>query len=175
MGLRRGALTFTQAPRDGEAATRPPQKYFDAVKLRSFQPLKPEDEASEAVGWCVMERPFDLDFELDKIFYDRFVLLGFRVDKWRIPSSLLKAQVHDEEQRMLSRAGREKLTRESAKRSSCGCSGACAARSRRFRAPSTRSGTSTPGSACSSRTRSGVVTEFTRPVREDLRLRAGRR
>jgi hypothetical protein len=111
MGLRRGALTFTRLLVTGKPPRDLRKKYFDAVKLRAFQPLTPDDEASEAVGWCVMERPFDLDFEPDKIFYDRFVLLGFRVDKWRIPGALLRAQVHDEEQRMLSRAGREKLTR----------------------------------------------------------------
>jgi recombination associated protein RdgC len=111
MGLRRGALTFTRLLVTGEPPRDLRKKYFDAVRLRAFQPLTPDDEASEAVGWCVMERPFDLDFEPDKIFYDRFVLLGFRVDKWRIPSALLRAQVHDEEQRLLSRAGREKLTR----------------------------------------------------------------
>ena len=84
---------------------------MDAVRLRKFTPLSPEDEASEAVGWCVIERPFDLDFQADRIFYDRFVQLGFRVDKWRLPGALVRAQVADEQQRMLSRAGREKLTR----------------------------------------------------------------
>lgn len=87
------------------------KRYLDAVRLRKFAPLAPEDEASEAVGWCVIERPFDLDLQPDRIFYDRFVTLGFRVDKWKIPGVLLRAQVADEEQRMLSRAGREKLTR----------------------------------------------------------------
>ena len=87
------------------------KRYLDAVRLRKFTPLAPEDEASEAVGWCVIERPFDLDFQPDRIFYDRFVQLGFRVDKWKIPGVLMRSQVADEEQRMLARAGREKLTR----------------------------------------------------------------
>jgi hypothetical protein len=87
------------------------KRYLDAVKLRKFVPLAAEDEASEAVGWCVIERPFDLDFQPDRIFYDHYVQLGFRVDKWKIPGVLLRAQVADEEQRMLSRAGRDKLTR----------------------------------------------------------------
>jgi hypothetical protein len=87
------------------------KRYLDAVRLRKFVPLAPEDEASEAVGWCVIERPFDLDFEADRIFYDRFLVLGLRVDKWRIPGALLRAQVADEEQRMLSRGRDKKLSR----------------------------------------------------------------
>jgi hypothetical protein len=111
LGVSRGALTFTRLFVQGKPPKDLRKRYLDAVRLRKFTPLAPEDEASEAVGWCVIERPFDLDFQPDRLFYDRFVLLGFRVDKWKIPGVLLRAQVADEEQRMLSRAGREKLTR----------------------------------------------------------------
>lgn len=111
MGVTRGALTFTRLFVQGKPPKDLRKRYLEAVRLRKFQPLAAEDEASEAVGWCVIERPFDLDFQPDRIFYDRFLQLGFRVDKWKIPGVLLKSQVADEEQRMLSRAGREKLTR----------------------------------------------------------------
>jgi recombination associated protein RdgC len=111
LGVSRGALTFTRLFVQGKPPKDLRKRYLDAVRLRKFTPLAPEDEASEAVGWCVIERPFDLDFQADRIFYDRFVQLGFRVDKWRIPGVLLRSQIADEQQRMLSRAGREKLTR----------------------------------------------------------------
>jgi hypothetical protein len=111
LGVSRGALTFTRLFVQGKPPKDLRKRYLDAVRLRKFTPLAPEDEASEAVGWCVIERPFDLDFQPDRLFYDRFVLLGFRVDKWKIPGVLMRSQVADEEQRMLSRAGREKLTR----------------------------------------------------------------
>jgi recombination associated protein RdgC len=111
LGVSRGALTFTRLFVQGKPPKDLRKRYLDAVRLRKFTPLTPEDEASEAVGWCVIERPFDLDFQADRIFYDRFLQLGFRVDKWRIPGVLLRSQVADEEQRMLSRAGRGKLSR----------------------------------------------------------------
>ena len=111
MGVTRGALTFTRLFVQGKPPKDLRKRYLDAVRLRKFQPLAAEDEASEAVGWCVIERPFDLDFQPDRVFYDRFLQLGFRVDKWKIPGVLMKSQVADEEQRMLSRGGREKLTR----------------------------------------------------------------
>jgi len=111
LGVSRGALTFSRLFVQGKPPKDLRKRYLDAVRLRKFTPLTPEAEASEAVGWCVIERPFDLDFQPDRIFYDRFVQLGFRVDKWKIPGVLMRAQVADEEQRMLSRAGREKLTR----------------------------------------------------------------
>ena len=45
------------------------------------------------------------------LFFDRYVTLGFRVDKWRIPGALVKAQLEDEEQRLLGRNGRARLGR----------------------------------------------------------------
>lgn len=111
MGVSRGALTFTRLFVQGKPPRDLRKRFLDAIRLRKFVPLAAEDEASEAVGWCVIERPFDLDFQADRVFYDKFLQLGFRVDKWKIPGVLLRSQVADEEQRMLSRAGREKLTR----------------------------------------------------------------
>ncbi len=111
MGVSRGALTFTRLFVQGKPPKDLRKRYLEAVRLRKFTPLAPEDEASEAIGWCVIERPFDLDFQPDRIFYDRFVQLGYRVDKWKLPGVMVRSQVADEQQRMLSRAGREKLTR----------------------------------------------------------------
>ena len=96
MGVIRGALTFTRLFVQGKPPKDLRKRYLDAVRLRKFQPLAAEDEASEAVGWCVIERPFDMDFQADRIFYDRFLQLGFRVDKWKIPGVLMKSQVADE-------------------------------------------------------------------------------
>ncbi|HWZ93255.1 MAG TPA: hypothetical protein VNW92_30555 [Polyangiaceae bacterium] len=76
-----------------------------------FQPLKPDDDALEATGWCALERPFDLELDSAKIFHDSYVLLGFRVDRYRIPGALLKSQITDEEQRLLTRSKKAKLSR----------------------------------------------------------------
>ena len=45
------------------------------------------------------------------MFHDNFVLLGFRVDRYRIPGALLKSQISDEEQRQLARGKKTKLSR----------------------------------------------------------------
>jgi hypothetical protein len=111
MGVRRGSLSFTRFHVVGTVPRDVRKRYLDSVRLRCFEPLDINGEANEASGWCVMERPFDLEFDEGKLFYDRFVLLGFRVDKWRIPGSLVKAHVEDEEQRLLGKSGRDRLGR----------------------------------------------------------------
>jgi hypothetical protein len=111
LGARGGTLTFTRFFTQGALPKDVRRKFLEAAKLRVFAPLKPEDEALEASGWCVMERPFDLELDSAKMFHDSFVLLGFRVDRYRIPGALLKSQIADEEQRQLARGKKTKLSR----------------------------------------------------------------
>jgi len=111
LGARGGTLTFTRFFTQAALPKDLRRKFLEAAKLRVFQPLKPEDEALEASGWCVMERPFDLELDSAKMFHDSFVLLGFRVDRYRIPGALLKSQIADEEQRQLARGKKTKLSR----------------------------------------------------------------
>ena len=111
MGARSGSLTFTRFFTQGALPKDLRRKFLEAAKLRVFEPLKPEDEALEATGWCVMERPFDLELDSAKLFHDSYVQLGFRVDRYRIPGALLKSQISDEEQRTLGRTKKAKLSR----------------------------------------------------------------
>ncbi|MEO8905927.1 MAG: hypothetical protein ABI488_25555 [Polyangiaceae bacterium] len=111
MGARSGSLTFTRFFCQGALPKDLRRRFLEAARLRVFQPLKPDDEALEATGWCVMERPFDLELDSAKIFHDSYVLLGFRVDRYRIPGALLKSQITDEEQRQLARSKKTKLSR----------------------------------------------------------------
>jgi recombination associated protein RdgC len=111
LGARGGTLTFTRFFTQGALPKDLRRKFLEAAQLRVFEPLKPEDEALEATGWCVMERPFDLEIDAAKMFHDNFVLLGFRVDRYRIPGALLKSQISDEEQRQMARSKKTKLGR----------------------------------------------------------------
>ena len=111
MGARSGSLTFTRFFTQGALPKDLRRRFLEAARLRVFQPLKPDDEALEATGWCAMERPFDLELDSAKIFHDSYVLLGFRVDRYRIPGALLKSQIADEEQRLLARSKKTKLSR----------------------------------------------------------------
>lgn len=111
MGARSGTLTFTRFFTQGALPKDLRRRFLEAARLRVFQPLKPDDDALEATGWCAMERPFDLELDAAKMFHDNFVLLGFRVDRYRIPGALLKSQITDEEQRQLVRSKKTKLSR----------------------------------------------------------------
>ncbi len=111
MGLTRGSLTFTRFFVSGSPPRDFRNRFVQAARLRRFEPLAAEDEAQEASGWCALERPFDLELDHEKIYHDHYLLLGFRVDRWRIPGAALRAHLADEERRVLEKTGRAKLSR----------------------------------------------------------------
>jgi recombination associated protein RdgC len=45
------------------------------------------------------------------VFYDRFINLGFRTDRWVIPGPLLKARLREAETAYLAKKGRERLSK----------------------------------------------------------------
>ncbi|HWA75939.1 MAG TPA: hypothetical protein VG937_26560 [Polyangiaceae bacterium] len=111
MSARRGSLTLTRLYVKGALPADLRQRYLKAVRLRAFQPLKPDDEAVEASGWCVFERPFDLEFHTANLFEDQFVVLGFRIDRYRVPGAMVRGLFAEEEQRLLARSGKNRLSR----------------------------------------------------------------
>lgn len=111
MSARRGSMTLTRLFVKGSPPRDFRHKYLQAIRLRVFQPLKPEEGNIESSGWCVMERPFDLEFDAGKVYDDRYVMLGLRIDRYRIPGSLIRAQMADEEQKLLSKSGKNRLSR----------------------------------------------------------------
>lgn len=111
MSARRGSLTLTRFFVRGAPPADLRKPFLAAIRLRAFQPLDPDGEASEASGWCVMDRPFDLEFDSDKVFEDRHLVLGFRIDRFRVPPALVRAQMADEEQRLLARSGKNRVSR----------------------------------------------------------------
>jgi len=112
LGARRGTLSFSRFFVQGTPPKGFRNKYVEAARLRAFVPLRPEDEADQASGWCVIEKVFDLELDHEKMYREPYLLLGFRVDRWRVPTSLLNARMAEEEEKLLARTGREKLSRK---------------------------------------------------------------
>lgn len=62
-------------------------------------------------GWIAPTHLFDNDVTAEKITLGRFVHLGVRLDRLKIPANVLKSYVHMEEQVALEATGREYLSR----------------------------------------------------------------
>ncbi len=111
MGVFGGSMSFTTFLVRGELPKGFQDRFLTAIRRESFRPLVPEEEMEESVGWVSIEHPFDVDFNHDKVFYNSYLNLGMRIDKWSIPASLFKAHFVDAERSYLAKEGKDRLTR----------------------------------------------------------------
>ena len=107
----RGSLTYARFYVDGEVADDFREKFMRAIRLRAMKPLEAEDEDLERSGWCKVGEPFELELGYEDVFYNEYLNLGFRTDKWRLPSSVLKQRLREAEAAYLEKKGRERLGR----------------------------------------------------------------
>ncbi|MDI1450944.1 hypothetical protein [Polyangium sp. 6x1] len=112
MGALRGSLTFSRFYVTGDIPDDVPGTTLKRIRANAFQPLSPDDEKNEGAGWASIEDPFVTDLDHEKVFYNEYVCLGLRLDRWVIPGPLLKAHLRDAEQALLAKRGLERLGRQ---------------------------------------------------------------
>jgi recombination associated protein RdgC len=108
----KGSLTYTRLFVDGELPKDFRDSFPKSIRLRAMKPLEPDEEALERAGWCAIGEPFDVTPAYDDVFYNEYLNLGYRTDKWKIPGALLRAKVREAEAAQLGRKGRERLSRQ---------------------------------------------------------------
>ncbi len=87
------------------------ETYIRRIRLRAFRPLVPEEDAVERVGWCVAGSPLDLALGHESVYFNEYIVLGFRRDKWTIPGALLKAHFQEQARALLASKKKEQLSR----------------------------------------------------------------
>jgi recombination associated protein RdgC len=108
----KGSLTYSRLFVDGELPDDFRERFVKAIRLRAMKPLDPDEEAPERAGWCAVGDPFELDLRYENTFYNEYLNLGFRCDRWAIPGPLLRAKVREAEATYLVKKGRERLSRK---------------------------------------------------------------
>ncbi len=107
----KGPLTYLRFFVEGELPGEVHDRFVKAIRLRAMKPLEPEEEMPERSGWCRIGEPFELDLGFEDVFYNNFLNLGLRTDRWVIPGPMLKAKLRDAEQAYLAKKGRERLSK----------------------------------------------------------------
>lgn len=107
----RGSLTYVRYFVEGKAPTDLEERALRAIRLRAMKPLDPDEDVAERSGWCKLGEPMDVDLGFEDVFYNEYVNLGLRTDRWAIPGPLLRTKVREAEQLVLEKKGRERLTR----------------------------------------------------------------
>jgi hypothetical protein len=107
----RGSLTYARYFVEGEPPHDFRDAYVRALRLRAMKPLDPDEEAPDRSGWCVIGEAFDTALDYESVFYNSFLNLGFRTDRWVVPGPMLKAKMREAERAYLAKKGRERLSK----------------------------------------------------------------
>jgi DNA recombination-dependent growth factor C len=95
MGAFDGSLSFKTFFVDGE----PPADYYDDYLARAtkhrFVDLDPEQEEERRIGWVCIDQPLDTHFDRHRVFFNQYVALGLRIDRWALPTPWLKAMIKE--------------------------------------------------------------------------------
>ncbi len=97
MGALSGSLTYELYFPEEEPPDNWTNLFVEKLNLNAFEPLDPEEDEDESIGWVHMERPLQTQFELKDVHHDSFLNLGFRRDRYSIPSALIDAHVEEAE------------------------------------------------------------------------------
>ena len=107
----KGSLTYSRSFVEGDLPDDFRERFMKAIRLRAMKPLEPDDDDLERSGWCRIGEPFELDLAYDDIFYNEYINLGFRTDRWVIPGPMLRAKMREAEAAYLAKKGRERLSK----------------------------------------------------------------
>jgi hypothetical protein len=107
----RGSLTYARFYVQGNVPDDFRERFMRSIRLRAMRPLEPDDEELERSGWCKIGEPFATDLAYEDVFFNAFVNLGFRTDKWALPGSLVRRHLKEAEEAYLQKKGRERLSR----------------------------------------------------------------
>jgi recombination associated protein RdgC len=105
----RGSLTFSRFFVAGDVPGDLAGETLKRIRASASQPLVAEEDQNERHGWCSIEDVMDTDLDHEKVFFNEYVCLGLRIDKWVVPKPLLNAHLRDAEEAVLKQKGMERL------------------------------------------------------------------
>lgn len=112
MAALKGSLTYTRFYVEGKIPASYEDKFFAAIEHEAMRPLVADEDVTERSGWTRIGEPFEIDLDVESVFSDRYINLGFRTDRWRIPAPMLRAKLREAEAAYLDKKGRERIGRK---------------------------------------------------------------
>jgi recombination associated protein RdgC len=111
MSALKGSLSYVRLFVEEELPKDFRERYMRAIRHRVIEPLRSDDDALERTGFCRIGEPFELSLRPDMVFFDSFINLGVRTDRWVFPGSLVKARMREAEAAYLEKKGRQRLSK----------------------------------------------------------------
>ncbi|MFB6265198.1 MAG: hypothetical protein ABEL76_16485 [Bradymonadaceae bacterium] len=111
MGVFSGSLTYKLFFTQQDPPDNWTNAYVERLNLNAFEPLDPDDEADESLGWVPIEQPLQTSFELEDFRYGDFINLGLRRDRWAIPKARREARLAEAEREWHAKNDKDDLSK----------------------------------------------------------------
>lgn len=111
MGAVSGTLTYKLFFVRDELPPKWKSAFVKRIEQNRFEELTPDDEDEESMGWVVLDRPLQTDFDLHSFLYNHFINLSLRQDRYVIPSALLNAHLAEATRTYLRENDKKKLSK----------------------------------------------------------------
>lgn len=111
MGALQGSISYARFYVDGKLPDNHREVFTDAVQAGAFQPLLADQDAEDSRGWVNIAHPLDWEFDQHKLFFNEYLNVALRIDTWRIPGNVLRAQCVEAERRWMAKAGKDRIGR----------------------------------------------------------------
>src|SRR4051812_40086582 len=99
----KGSLTYARFFVEGELPDDFRDRFPKAIRSKAMKPLDPDDDTPERSGWSRIGDPFEVDLGYGDVFFNEYLNLGFRTDRWAIPGPMLRAKLREAETAYLAK------------------------------------------------------------------------
>lgn len=111
MGVFSGTLSYVRYFVEGDLPEDFRTRYLERIQMYATPELTLDNEDEQVHGWASVESILDVAFAPEKVFFDEYILLSFRIDRWKVPPTLLKAYAIEAEKAFLVENQRDKISK----------------------------------------------------------------
>ncbi len=111
MGALQGSISYKLFFVEGELPSGWKEAFFERINHRRFTELSPDEEDEERYGWVPIDAPLESSFNLANVLYNSYLNLGFRRDRFSIPTERFRAEVKKVSHEFMKQNEIQKLTR----------------------------------------------------------------
>jgi recombination associated protein RdgC len=101
-----GKLTYARFYVEGDPPDDFRQRFMRSIRHRAMRPLELDEEELERSGWCQLGEPFTTELAYDDVFLDEYINVGFRTDRWALPTALVRRKAKEAERAYVEKKGR---------------------------------------------------------------------
>lgn len=114
MPVQRGSVSFSRFRISGDQPKDVKRWLTGALRARAFEPIDPKGDEDRAAGFVELEDERGTDFSAGAVFNGPWALFAWRVEKLRLPSAQVRAQLTEWAAKFEAQHGRPPGRREKA-------------------------------------------------------------